>query len=88
MTDDRHADDELEDSTSRRRLLWAVGALLLVAIAFAGWLGFRAQEAKSHLEQARASFSMDTSLIANERHTSAPSRSVMTVSIVIRSSTV
>lgn len=55
MTDDRHADDELEDSTSRRRLYWAVGAFLLVAVAFAGWLGFRAQEAKSSLEQARVS---------------------------------
>lgn len=55
MTDVYPADDELEYSTSRRRLLWAVGALLLVAVAFAGWLGFRAQEAKSHLEQARTS---------------------------------
>lgn len=55
MTDANSADDEFEDSTSRRRLIWAVGALLLVAIAFAGWLGLRAQEAKSHLEHARAS---------------------------------
>ncbi len=55
MTDVGPADDELEDSTSRRRLFWAVGALLLVAVAFASWLGFRAQEAKSHLEQARTS---------------------------------
>lgn len=55
MTDVYPADDELEDSTSRRRLFWAVGVLLLIAVAFAGWLGFHAQEAKSHLEQARAS---------------------------------
>lgn len=55
MTDANSADDEFEDSTSRRRLIWAVGVLVLVAIAFAGWLGFRAQEAKTHLEHARAS---------------------------------
>ncbi|MBX7131360.1 MAG: DUF4012 domain-containing protein [Fimbriimonadaceae bacterium] len=55
MTDDRLADDDNEGLVGRRRLLWAVGALLLVAVAFAGWLGFRAQEAKSHLEQARTS---------------------------------
>jgi len=55
VTDVYPADDELEDSTSRRRLLWAVGALLLIAVAFAGWLGLRAQEAKSHLEHARVS---------------------------------
>jgi len=55
VTDVYPADDELEDSTSRRRLFWAVGALLLIAVAFAGWLGIRAQEAKSHLEHARTS---------------------------------
>ncbi len=55
MTDDRPADDDNEDLVDRRRLLWAVGALLFIAVAFVAWLGFRAQEAKSHLEQARTS---------------------------------
>ena len=55
MTDDHPADDDNQGLVGRRRLLWAVGALLFIAVAFAGWLGFRAQEAKSHLEQARTS---------------------------------
>ena len=55
MTGDRPADDDNEDLVDRRRLLWAVGALLFIAVAFVAWLGFRAQEAKSHLEQARTS---------------------------------
>nr|WP_284231316.1 MULTISPECIES: DUF4012 domain-containing protein [unclassified Mycolicibacterium] len=39
----------------RRPVAWAGLAVLVVVIAFACWLGFRAQAAKTNLEQARAS---------------------------------
>lgn len=39
----------------RRRAKWAAGALSLTVLGFAGWLGLSAVEARSGLEQARAS---------------------------------
>ncbi|OBF41127.1 hypothetical protein A5724_06050 [Mycobacterium sp. ACS1612] len=37
-----------------RRLVAGAGLLLLLVIAFAGWLGYQATQAKSYLEQARS----------------------------------
>jgi hypothetical protein len=56
------ADTEDDDQRPPRRRLrprgWPraalAGLLLLVAVAFAGWLGFQATHAKSYLEQARS----------------------------------
>ncbi|WP_445166902.1 DUF4012 domain-containing protein [Mycolicibacterium sp. Dal123E01] len=39
----------------RREVIWTALAVLVVVIAFGGWLGFRAQSAKTSLEQARSS---------------------------------
>lgn len=49
-------DDESEPHwLTRRNVAWAALALLVVIVAFGCWLGFRAQSAKTHLEQAQAS---------------------------------
>ena len=39
----------------RREVLWSALAVLVVVVGFGCWLGFRAQSAKSSLEQARSS---------------------------------
>lgn len=48
-------EDRDSDSPVRRRLIWTSLALLVVLVAFVGWLGFNAFDAKSNLEQARDS---------------------------------
>ena len=57
--DDITADEDTEDEgvprrRPRRRGFAIAGLLLLVVVAFAGWLAFEAQSAKSNLEEARA----------------------------------
>lgn len=53
--DDLRLKGEGKDSGSpaRRRLIWTSLAVLVLLVAFAGWLGFNAFDAKSNLEQAR-----------------------------------
>lgn len=55
--DDAHLnDDDVERPWYKRRnFLWTALAVLVVIIAFGGWLGLRAQSAKTSLEQARHS---------------------------------
>ncbi|TQR85373.1 DUF4012 domain-containing protein [Mycobacterium hodleri] len=48
-------DDERQHWFKRRSVAWAGLAVLVVLVAFGCWLGFRAQTAKTNLEQARAS---------------------------------
>jgi hypothetical protein len=56
-----NADDSSDDTEQSRRRFWPrgwrggalAGLLLLVAIAFAGWLAFETTQAKSNLEEAR-----------------------------------
>nr|WP_221218910.1 MULTISPECIES: DUF4012 domain-containing protein [unclassified Mycolicibacterium] len=53
MTDE--GDSEDRRWFQRREVLWSALGVLIVVIAFGCWLGVRAQEAKSSLEQARSS---------------------------------
>lgn len=54
--DDAHLNDDDERPWYRRReVTWTALAVLVVVIAFGGWLGFRAQSARTSLEQARHS---------------------------------
>ncbi|MCV7177497.1 DUF4012 domain-containing protein [Mycolicibacterium sphagni] len=48
-------DDEGRRWFQRPKVIWSTVAVLVVVIAFGCWLGFRAQAAKSSLEQARNS---------------------------------
>ncbi|AQT82575.1 hypothetical protein B1R94_04970 [Mycolicibacterium litorale] len=54
---DESDDDDYEDRRwyRRRSVVWTVVGALAVVILFGCWLGFQAQSAKSHLEQARKS---------------------------------
>lgn len=53
--DGTFSDDEYQQSRWRpgRRVGWSALALLAVIVAFGGWLGYRAFDAKSNLEHAR-----------------------------------
>ncbi|WP_246227734.1 DUF4012 domain-containing protein [Mycolicibacterium helvum] len=53
MTHD--GDDEEQRWFKRREVVWAALGVLAIVIVFGGWLGLRAQTAKSSLEQARSS---------------------------------
>ena len=57
--DDADPTDESSDDErrwfQRREVIWTALAVLVIVIAFGGWLGLRAQSAKSNLEQARSS---------------------------------
>lgn len=56
--DDTNLTDEGDDDTRwfrRREVMWTALAILVVIVAFGGWLGLRAVAAKSSLEQARHS---------------------------------
>jgi hypothetical protein len=53
LTDE--GDDDERRWFQRREVVWTALAVLVVVIAFGGWLGLRAQTAKSSLEQARSS---------------------------------
>ncbi|MCX2934606.1 DUF4012 domain-containing protein [Mycobacterium sp. CVI_P3] len=56
--DDPTLTDDLDDERHwlrRRSVVWTGLAVLIVIIAFGGWLGIRAQVAKTNLEQARHS---------------------------------
>jgi hypothetical protein len=49
-------DDDREGRwLSRRNVVWTALAILVVVVAFGGWLGFKAQTVKANLEQARHS---------------------------------
>ena len=48
-------DDETERPPGRRTAAWTALVVLSVLVAFGGWLGFRAVQAKSNLEDARTS---------------------------------
>jgi hypothetical protein len=57
--DDADLNDEGDDEDrrwfQRREVVWTALAVLIVIVGFGGWLGLRAQTAKSSLEQARTS---------------------------------
>lgn len=53
LTDE--GDDEERRWFQRREVLWTALGVLVILIVFGGWLGLRAQTAKSSLEQARGS---------------------------------
>ncbi|MDX1888206.1 DUF4012 domain-containing protein [Mycolicibacterium sp. 050158] len=62
LNDDSNDDDAIPNDPGhgrpwlrRRSTLWTGLAVLVVIVAFGGWLGLRAQAAKNSLEQARAS---------------------------------
>jgi len=57
------SDREDERSPRRRHAVWAGLGLLIVAIAFGCWLGIRAFEAKSSLDQARRSAELTKSAL-------------------------
>jgi hypothetical protein len=53
--DNQIEDDERSHWLKRRNIGWAALVVLVVVVAFGCWLGFRAQTAKTSLEQARNS---------------------------------
>ena len=55
--------DEVERSPRRRQVVWAGLALLIVGIAFGCWLGVRAFEARSSLNEARHSAELTKSAL-------------------------